>query len=132
MSDAELQRLRRIAAADPTTENLARLGASYLRHSAQRHTVRLVGRRWFQRSYGNTYHTVDVYVDEELIGESSRQYGYGDQYIQTGFAILMENTNLPPLRRYSNGMDEPVYRWAERNGIKMEYLVTDVRRKRDL
>ena len=45
-------------------------------------SVTIAGRRWFQRSYGNTYHSVTIYAD----GFSfilSTQYGYGDQWEQT-------------------------------------------------
>jgi len=132
MSDEELQRLRRIAAAAPTQENLARLGLAYLRSSAESHTLKLVGRRWTSRTYGNTYHTVDVYLDGELIAESERQYGYGDGYIQTGIELALANSDLPPLQEYPNGGYEAVWQWAERNNIKTEYHVTDVARQRDL
>lgn len=45
-------------------------------------SITVSGRRWFQRSYGNTYHAVTVYAD----GFSFHlpvQYGYGDQWRQT-------------------------------------------------
>ena len=45
-------------------------------------------RRWFDRTYGNTYHSVQVFDDAKLIGEIPFEYGYGDSYIQTAFEIL--------------------------------------------
>lgn len=45
-------------------------------------SVTIAGRRWFHRTYGNTYHTVTIYAD----GFSFHlpvQYGYGDQWRQT-------------------------------------------------
>jgi len=132
MSDEELQRLRRIAVVDPTTENLAKLGLAYLRHSVSSQTLRIVGRRWFQKSYGNTYHTVRVYLDDEFLGESNMEYGYGDQYIETGFRIAFQNSDLPPRKMSPNGSPEWTRGWSERTGVKVITEVVDVPRKRDL
>lgn len=127
MSDIELQRLVRIASAEPTQENLAKLGLAYLRSLTPVSTLEIHGRRWFQRTYGNTYHTVSVYLDGEHLGDSPRNYGYGDQYIYTGVAIAIANSDLPPLRE-----GEPPWQWAERIGIKLKTDVVDVPRQRDL
>lgn len=48
-------------------------------------------RRWFQRTYGNTYHSVLVEkvsgkgknYKREIIGHVPFTYGYGNHYIQT-------------------------------------------------
>lgn len=29
--------------------------------------LKIQGKRWFQRSYGNTYHTVTVFVNNEIL-----------------------------------------------------------------
>lgn len=128
MSDAELSRLARQARVEPTMENLAALGMAYLRYlGGPQQTLRLMGRRWFSRTHGNTYHTVRVFLDDELLGESPIQYGYGDQYEQTGLEIALANSDLPPKEER-----EAIWQWAERVGIKLERYVTDVPRKRDL
>ena len=54
------------------------------------HTLHLDVRRWFQATYGNTYHTVAVYVDSGHIGTSERTYGYGDHYLHTAGTILRD------------------------------------------
>jgi len=46
--------------------------------------------RWFQKTYGNTYHAVRVYVNNELIGASGETYGYGEQYLQTAYDLLLK------------------------------------------
>ena len=46
------------------------------------------GKRWFQKSYGNTYHSVLVTVDGVYLGDSGKHYGYGDTYQQTAFTML--------------------------------------------
>lgn len=46
-------------------------------------------KRWFQRSYGNTYHSVTVTADGKT-EKSGTHYGYGDQYMQTALAMLQK------------------------------------------
>jgi len=90
--------------------------------------VEMVGKRWFQRSYGNTYHTVKVYVNDKLIGETENShYGYDEQFLQTGLDILFKHY-LPP---YKWNGSRPA--WTLKNyGIKFDYDYTDVARERDL
>ena len=52
--------------------------------------ITIIGRRWFQKTYGNTYHSVVVLVDGEEIGREPFAYGYGDQYIQTAHELLVK------------------------------------------
>lgn len=127
MSDAELRNLARIAAATPTMENLAALGAAYLRQADLSNHLSIVGRRWFNRRVGQSFHAVDVYLNDQLIGQSGVVYGYDNAYMQTGIEIAIANGKLPPL-----GDREPPWQWAERIGLTINYLVDDVRRRRDL
>jgi hypothetical protein len=84
-------------------------------------TMKIKGKRWFQRSYGNTYHTVKVFVNGEVL-KSEITYGYGSHYLQTAAELLKEN-----------GYDIP-----EDNGkayayvAKFQHTVEDVKRKKDL
>lgn len=52
------------------------------------------GRRWFQKSAGNTYHSVTVTVKHarkaDLVLKSGQHYGYGEMYLQTAHALLAE------------------------------------------
>jgi len=41
-------------------------------------SIVIVGRKWFQRSAGNTYNTADIIVDGELVHTLKRGYGYED------------------------------------------------------
>lgn len=45
--------------------------------------LHIVAKRWFQKSYGNTYHSVTVYQDNEEIARVPFAYGYDDQWIET-------------------------------------------------
>jgi len=60
----------------------------------------ITGKRWFQASYGNTYHAVEVVVYNEnnnciIDTVIPEQYGYGDQYIYTAIAYLKEHGVIP-------------------------------------
>lgn len=77
------------------------------------------GRRWFQKLYGNTYHTVKVSVDGETF-YSDITYGYENHFEQTAIEVLKEN-----------GFDVPEYGKFQRlEGF--ESHVMDVPRKKDL
>lgn len=84
-------------------------------------TLKIHGKRWFQKSYGNTYHTVTVIVNGEQM-KSSITYGYGNHYLQTA-ADMLRNA----------GYDIP-----EDNGeayammTKYDHDAEDVKRKKDL
>lgn len=53
-------------------------------------TLEVIGARWFQRSYGNTYHTATVIVNGEEL-KSGIAYGYGNAYLQTAADLLHAN-----------------------------------------
>lgn len=84
-------------------------------------TLKIYGCRWFQKSYGNTYHTTTVIVNGEEM-KSGITYGYGNHYLQTA-ADMLRNA----------GYDIP-----ENNGeayammTKYDHEATDVKRKKDL
>jgi hypothetical protein len=92
----------------------------------------IVGRRWFDRVNGNTYHSAEMVIDGECVGKVPMTYGYGDQYIDSAFDYL-EKKNLIPLReRYITGSKEQPYQWVERTGIKVFSTASEVRSKKDL
>lgn len=84
-------------------------------------SLEIYGKRWFQKSYGNTYHTATVVVNGEEL-KSGITYGYGNHYLTTAAELLK-----------ANGYDIP-----DDNGkafammIKYEHSATDVKRKKDL
>lgn len=43
-------------------------------------TLTIIGRRWFQRTYGNTYNTAEVLINGKHAFKTVRQYGYGDHF----------------------------------------------------
>lgn len=85
--------------------------------------IRIEGRRWRDKINGNTYHSARVYVDGELVVAVPWQYGYGDQYVWSGWLALVELLNLD-IERHENG-SESAWRWCERHGVKVDYDYVD-------
>ena len=95
--------------------------------------ITIIGRRWFQRLYGNTYHTVEVWVDGVLLEKSPEQYGYGDQYRQTAAEILCKVGILAPAEcKHSDGTYEAFCADMRANRDRYVVTVSDVGRERDL
>jgi hypothetical protein len=95
--------------------------------------IHVEGRRWHQRTYGNTYHTVTVHVDGQPAITVPRTYGYGDHYLQTAADAIEQAGLLPPREQRPQGQShEALWRWAERVGVPLTYDVQDVRRRSDL
>lgn len=89
-------------------------------------TISVVARRWFQRTYGNTYHSVQVTVNGSVIGYVPFTYGYGSQWEQTAIELL--KAKFP---EYGGEFSWPRMR-AEKLGDSYFSTVCDVQRKKDL
>jgi hypothetical protein len=81
----------------------------------------VVGRRWFQRTYGNTYHTVTIYVNGESLQTDSVIYGYGEHYKQTAHNLLVKS-----------GYDVPTDYFDFLNLNNVIFDVFDVSKKKEL
>ena len=81
--------------------------------------IAITGRRWFQKTYGNTYHSVTVYVNNETLYHGFA-HGYDDHYKQTAHKLLL-----------TNGYDVPEHYFDFLN-LDIVTDVVDVSRKRDL
>jgi hypothetical protein len=88
-------------------------------------TITIIGRRWFEKTNGNTYHSVSVSVNGELIERVGFAYGYDNSYTQTARAILEKYYKLP-LAKY-----QAIWNLRD-NGINIVDSVSDVARKKDL
>ena len=83
--------------------------------------LEIFGRRWFQKTYGNTYHTVTVIVNGEEF-KSGIKYGYGSAYLQTAADLLRANGYEVP-----ENNNEAFHKMCE-----YPHDVEDVDRKKDL
>lgn len=82
-----------------------------------KHITHIDGKRWCQKTYGNTYHTVTIYYSDGTSETSKKTYGYDDSYLQTAAKLA----KLPEL-----------YRWQYRKEHGITSSVSDVARERDL
>jgi len=81
------------------------------------------GKRWFERTNGNTYHSVYVSVNDDFEDSDAFSYGYGNQYEQTAYELLSKEYKL----------EENTPLWRLKNkGIIVRSFVSDVERKKDL
>ena len=93
--------------------------------------IQIIGRRWLDKSAGNTYHSVKVYQDNQFIAREDFAYDYDDQYIQTAFALLQK------ARVYPTTIDKSKDYYNFRMEIRENrgnFLISysDVGRKKDL
>lgn len=86
--------------------------------------IHVIARRWFQKSYGNTYHSVEIFADGVQVGTVDFAYGYGEQWLQTAVDWLKINGLAPQDAQYGTAYFREVL-----NGT---YSVQDVKRKKDL
>ena len=96
----------------------------------------IVARRWFDKSAGNTYHSVNVYADGELVGRNPYAYGYGDHYLQTAHEVLQNKGWYPKTDgRLKSGISEDWYNFRNDmvdNPTRFIVECADVARKKDL
>jgi hypothetical protein len=99
-------------------------------------SIKIKARRWFQRSYGNTYHRVLVTVttdDGVKQYESDIHYGYGEHYDTTALETLEKEIGIK-VDRYPNGERKTGYlsTWARAHEIACDSDVNDVSTEREL
>ena len=87
--------------------------------------MRIEGRKWFDKVNGNTYHSARVYVDGVLVATCPFQYGYGDQYVWSGWEAVIKTLNLD-VKQYSNGSQDPAWQWCRDNGVAFTYDAVNV------
>ena len=86
--------------------------------------VVVIGKRWFERVNGNTYHSCYVSVNGEPAGENKFEYGYGNQWEYTGLSLLKLHYKVP---------EDVTSLWKLKNyGIKLFTHYTDVSAKKYL
>jgi hypothetical protein len=90
--------------------------------------IHVNARRWFQRSAGNTYHTVAVTMPDGRTLVSGRVYGYGQQYEETAFELAFGREHP----RHENGNPIPLWQWYQEHGYKVTYDVCDVDTRKQL
>ena len=91
-------------------------------------------KRWFQSSYGNTYHSVLLSVFDGKkwteIAVNPFEYGYGDHYMHTALRLLKDSLSDKEID-INQGM-YTLTRFCKVNDIQLHDTVIDVKRKKDL
>lgn len=95
--------------------------------------IHVKGVRWFQKTYGNTYHTAYISVVKDgryvEIGCTELKYGYGDHYLVSAGEWLIENG-------YMESDQDSGYYLTRLNmldlGLPLTCEAVDVKRKKDL
>jgi len=91
----------------------------------------VIGRLWFDKVNGNTYHSVNVYVDGKHAFYVPLTYGYGNHYLQTAGEEL-EKRGLIKLEKYKSGGKQSLWQYCKDNNIVLSYEDVPVSRKKDL
>jgi hypothetical protein len=88
----------------------------------------VIARRWFQKSYGNTYSSATIFDDQgQCIAYLPMEYGYGDYALgMAGDWLVAQGLVAAPK---SGGTQST--RWA-REEAGIDYHVSDVLRQKDL
>lgn len=74
------------------------------------------GRAWFDKTGGNTYHSVRIWANGEIIGQVGMTYGYDDHYKQTALEFL---------KKFSLVSEETTQLWhLKRNGVSVYSVLT--------
>lgn len=94
--------------------------------------LHIEGRRWFQKTYGNTYHSVRIWKDGKQVAYLPFQYGYGEQWLQTAWEWLGENGMPELLEKHDNGFWKNYGTRYLREVLGGTYSVIDVERKKEL
>ena len=92
----------------------------------------LIGRRWFKRGTGNTYHSCEIIVDGNCVHKIDYAYGSDQMYEQNAKDWLDANGYLPGIEKKDGTPGEPLWRYCDRVGITLTRSVSDVQRKKDL
>jgi hypothetical protein len=95
-------------------------------------TIHISGRRWFEKTNGNTYHSARAWIDGEPAGTIDFDYGYGDQYYWNMLLKLEREDKIPPREVDQHDRPEAWWEYEKRLGIKIAYDCADVARKKDL
>ena len=90
--------------------------------------IRVEGREWFDRRYGNSYFSARAYVNGKLVVIAPFQYGYGGQYLQEVTGILRAGGYLGDSDRFERSPPE-ISRYCRENGIDLSTsIVTMLKR----
>ena len=89
-------------------------------------SIHITARRWYSKTYGNTYHSVKVYVNDDVL-KCNFAYGSGDQFLQTASELLIAAGYDLKLKD-----NDFLNTFHLREVLRGTYRVVDVNRKSEL
>jgi len=89
-------------------------------------SLTLFGRRWFSKTYGNSYCSVSIIVNGVHITRTDYTSGYGDYYVQYAREWLVK------LGYIHESEKDLLWKYCQNYGIAYHYEVCDVSREKDL
>jgi hypothetical protein len=92
----------------------------------QNNLIHIHARRWFNKTYGNTYHTVVITMPDGTVLKSGEHYGYGDQWQETAKHQIQKHFHV------TSQEGDRLNPYLTTIGYYAICSVEDVRRKRDL
>ncbi len=91
--------------------------------STNLNSIFIEARLWFDKTYGNTYHSVRLEANGLSVGQVGLTYGYGEHYEQTALTYLKKIGLVSEGVRYLSEL--------KRNGV-IVYIAASNRKKSEL
>ena len=91
--------------------------------------ITISGKRWFEKTNGNTYFSCDIFVNGTPVNRIPFNYGYGSMYEQAAIEWLENNGHL---KKDEKGKYTPRWVHEENEDVKIISVVSDVSRRKDL
>lgn len=89
-------------------------------------SITIIGRKWFQKTYGNTYFSSIGLINGKQVVEIKFQYGYGSQYEYETFRKMAKEGFID-----ADNKSVP-WSYCADNGIAYQAYAIDVQRKKGL
>jgi len=89
------------------------------------------GRAWFDKTYGNTYHSVRIWLNGEILAIIPIRYGYENAYQASAVSKLVELGYLPEELENRATREYPVWQISKKLGISV-YSVLGYGKKAEL
>jgi hypothetical protein len=93
-------------------------------------SIELYAKKWFQNSYGNTYFSCEIYINDTFIHKIEFCYGYGRHYETVALKYLMKNLFSKQLNKKIE--NKSLWSICDILNIKYKSIACDVMRKKDL
>lgn len=124
--DEELKRIVRMTQADPSQENLVKLGLAYLRSISRNlspfDSINVFAKSW-RNTNGNSHYNVRVFVDGRDLG--SRRFDNYEGVARIAARIIRAETGI-------DVPEDELESWAYQNGVRYHQEVQRVSRRYDL